>query len=233
MKKLLTILWLIIITGTTLIAIKISKPQVKNLDENEKLTQIVDGTENTTIDENLTKGKESTNDKTYSEYISQGDQYLANKNPSNAIINFEQAVSVNPNSTTPLMKLAEAYLLNNQPSEAKTTFAKAAKLNPELIESKIGIARAYLNSREIEKAKDIIWQVDANNKEVKYYKGIISILYKDNDTARDLFKELVPVAKSQIFLDAFETFSYYEESNSVFLELLLSKALTDVKEYEA
>lgn len=238
MKKLLTILWLIIIGGTTLIAIRLFKPESKFIDENEKLTQIIDNTEKTTIDENAVENKKSKNDKTYSEYIALGDQYIAKKSPSDAIINFEQAVSINPNSSDPLMKLAEAYLLNNQPDKAKTAFEKAAELNPTLIESKIGVARAYLNSREIEKAKDIIWQLDennkdANNKTIKYYKAIISILYKDYEKAEQLFKELATDTKSKIFLDAFANFSYYKESDELFLDLLLSKALTDVGEYEA
>ena len=42
---------------------------------------------------------------------------------------------------------------------------------------RVGIARALLNERKIEEAKDYVWALDDSDYSVKYYTGIILILY--------------------------------------------------------
>ncbi len=128
---------------------------------------------------------------------------------------------------------------------AEVTEATDAKIprdqTPKTTDDYIKLAKNELNAREIEKAKNIIWTLDQNNSEVKYYKAIILILYKELDEAKKLFEEIAKndketnaelIENTKKFLEAYTTFSYYKESDKVFLELLLAKTLIDVKEYQ-
>ncbi|MBI2634353.1 tetratricopeptide repeat protein [Candidatus Peregrinibacteria bacterium] len=139
-------------------------------------------------------------------------------------------------STTELLQRGEKNLKNNEPTQAKKAFTTALKRTPNSTTLKLALARAHLNSREIEEAQKIIWQLNDQNSEVKYYKGIILILYKELDKAKNIFQELATTKladKSQKFIDAFTTFSYYSEADQEFLTLLLAKAMTDNGEFAA
>ena len=81
--------------------------------------------------------------------------------------------------------------------------------------------------------------MDEFDYQVKYYKAIVLILYKSFDESKALFGEIVAnksltqklISNAQKFLDKFETFSYFKESNPLYLETLLAKAMTETGEY--
>ncbi len=250
MKKLLTLFWIIIIAGSVIIVVKFFSPE----SEPNGIDPTVETTEEETTTPDLealeeTQPEEIT--KTYAQYIQEGDTYLANLLITSAIDSYTKATVLNPNSTEPLIKLGEAYLQNNDPKNAQTAFEKALILDENSITIKIGIARSYLNQRNIEAAKNIVWEMSTQDPLVKYYTAMILILYKDFDGSKNLFTELVAtqeeaenseqpipqidpeiIENSQIFLSAYETFSYFTGGEELHLQTLLAKALTDVDEFE-
>lgn len=238
MKKLLTILWIIILGGTAFIVINKFKPKAELPQKTEEVTEV----EETIDNSDSTKIPRTQVSKTINDYLKLADEYLENGYADKAIDNYIQALELDPDSVNTLVLLGEAYLKNNQPDKAKEVFTSASNLNKGSTDIKIYIARSELAAREIEKAKTIIWSLDENNIRVKYYKAIILILYKKPDEAKKLFEEITKSESvksdpkieenTKKFLDAYTTFSYYKESDQVFLELLLAKALIDVQEYQ-
>lgn len=243
MKKFLTVLWGLIIIGSIFIGIMVSQPgshpngiKVVELEDNTKIPieniDIETAPPNTSSSEALSS---------YSEHIAMGDKNISNGELDSAIENYISAISLNSQSIAPLIKLGETYLLNNQPTEAEETFKKAENIDPQSIIIQLGLARSRLNLRDYEGAKEIVWKLDKNNSQVKYYTALILILAEDTEGAKTLFQEIekneatetVLKIKVQSFLNAYETFSYYKEGEMLHLKILLGKAFTEVGEYEA
>jgi len=231
MKKFLITLWVIIIVSIILITLHFTKPQSDQLEN--KLP----------VSTNLNTGiKRNINLATNGNYEKVGDDFLNQDDFSNAIANYEKALEQNPNSIDLMLKLGDTYLQNNQTDDARNLFNNALKTKPDSIDVNIALTRTYLAMREIENAKKTIWNLDDKNLRAKYYKGIIAILYKNFDGAKKIFEDVknsTPkpeqslLDNNQKFLDAFQNFSYYKNSEPIFLELLLSKAMTATNEYQA
>lgn len=227
--------------GTAFIVIDKFKPKAELPQKTEEVAEVTNVDE--TIDNSdSTKIPRAETSKTINDYLKLADGYLENGYADKAIDNYIRALELDPDSVNTLVLLGEAYLKNNQPDKAKEVFTSASNLNKNSTDIKIYIAKTFLAAREIEKAKDIIWSLDENNIRVKYYKAIILILYKELDNAKKIFEEIAKndtlksapkiEENTKKFLDAYTTFSYYKESDQVFLELLLAKALIDVQEYQ-
>lgn len=219
-------MWIIIIAGITFIFFHFYKPTP------------VATNKITTKEEKITLNEKTP--KTYDEYITAGDDALKSSQYDQAISYYKTAAKINPTSTAPLLKLGDAYLANNNSADALTTFQEAQKINPDLLESQIGIARTYLANRDIQSAKNTIWLLNQSDPTVKYYKGIILILYKDFEGAKKTFEELAQKnptqpdsEKAKKFLASYETFSYYKGGEQIYLETLLAKNLTEVDEYNS
>lgn len=242
MKNFLTLLWIIIIGGTIFLGIKYFAPDstpAPNGIDYDHVEEPEEVETPTTIDD-----IEIDTSKSYQEYIEDGDTYYNNEEYSTAIDNYTQASIANPNSTEPLFRLGDAYLRNNMPTLAQTAFEKALTIDETSTTAKVGVARSHINQRNIETAKDILWEMSTEDPLVKYYTAITLVLYKDFTGSKNLFTELVEADElaeipdwikenSQVFLDYHETFSYFTGGEKLYLQAMLCKALTDVKEYEA
>lgn len=253
MKKILALLWIVILTGTVFISIRFFKPNSAPQDD-AKLTdptiattaidipKITEEPIKAVVEEKIVREiPAEVEGKSYQELITEADDYLSKLYIDKAIKTYIKALALNPNSADSLIKLGKAYLQNNQTAQAKEKFALAATLEPTNY-AQVLLAKANLDLRETEEAKKIIWALDETNAQVKYYKGIISILQKDHETAQKLFDQIIksnPPAssdlreKSQKYLTAYTTFSYFKESEQVFLNLMLAKVMTDTDESQA
>ncbi len=232
MKKLLATLWIIIIASVIFITLHFSKPKSDQLENLSPIT--------TNLDQKISRGKNIQNGN--ENYEKNGDDFLNKDDLENAVANYQKALEIKPDSTDLILKLGDTYLKNNQTDEARELFTQATKSKPDSIDLNIALARTYLSIRQIENAKKIIWNLAQENPRVQYYKGIITILYKDFDGAQKIFQEIaktIPapaqslLENNQKFLDAYQNFSYYKGSEKTFLELLLAKAMTATNEYQA
>ncbi|MBT4917801.1 tetratricopeptide repeat protein, partial [Candidatus Peregrinibacteria bacterium] len=181
--------------------------------------------------------------KTYTEYIKTAQEHFNKGELNKAIEDYTSAVRLNPRSKEPLIALGNTYLLNNQPSESKATFRAAQDLDPYSMEIQIGLVRSYINLRDIEKAKEMLDNLEETDSVVQYYKGIVLILFKDFEGAKEIFTFLATNEEFTIpdwirtnslkFTDAYDTFTFYSEGEDVHLKTLLAKALSDAEEFEA
>lgn len=249
MNKFLTVLWILIISGAILIGITVSQPESHpngvDISEVEDPIKTPDENISTPIDIPIEAPTIQTNNEdtpsNYSEYIAKGDSDISNGELDSAIDNYTSATKIDSSSPGLLLKLGEAYLLNNQPTEAEEIFKKAEQIDSTSITIQLGLARARINLRDYMGAKEIVWKLDKNNNEVKYYTAIILILGEDTAGAKTLFQEIdgseaigtTLKTKVQKFLNAYETYSYYSEGEVLHLQLLLGKAFTESGEYEA
>ncbi|MFH1533764.1 MAG: tetratricopeptide repeat protein [Nitrospirota bacterium] len=242
MKKLLTLLWIIIIGGAIFIGVKYfspeSSPTPNGIDYEEE------GKPEETTLPTIEGEVPADTTKSYTEYIEEGDIYYKSEEYSSSINSYTQASIAKPNSTEPLLRLGDAYLKDNDPKSAQAAFEKAQLIDENSTTAKVGVARSFINQRNIEIAKDILWEMSTQDPLVKYYTAVMLILYKDFDGSKNLFTELVGTDEqaqipeeikrnSQVFLDYHETFSYFKGGEKLFLQTMLAKGLTDVEEYDA
>lgn len=132
--------------------------------------------------------------------------------------------------STDLEKLTLDYLEKNQPQQAAEVLAQAIEEEPNSETIGLLTVRVQLANLQIEQAKETILKLDESKPEIAYYKGIILILYKQFDQAKPLLSK-VETDQAKNLLSAFESYSYYKESEPEFLQLLLAKALVDNGEY--
>ncbi|MFA6917996.1 MAG: tetratricopeptide repeat protein [Candidatus Gracilibacteria bacterium] len=233
MKRILTILWVIITLGCVFIAINIFKPDVFDLKSKLQKDPSSD---------QITPTEEEKPTKTYDKYILLGDKYSTNKNYALAIKNYKFAATLNSKNITPYIKLGETYIKNNEPAKAYESFLKAIKINPDSLKSHLGIVQSFINIRQFEKARDYLVTLDQTQNSVKYYNALMFILFKDFDKAKTVFTEIISAKEnadeitskySQKFLDKYKTFSTFKEGDPLFLQTLLAKAMTEVEQCEA
>ncbi len=230
MKKILATLWGIILVGVVLITLQLNKPQSYQF-ENQEISK----------KNNSQKAIPRIKTTTSGNYEKTGDNYLDQDDLENAITNYQKGLEASPDKLTLAIKLSETYLKNNQSNEARDLLTEVLKTHIASIDTNIALAQTYLSMRQIEKAKSIIWALDEKNNRVQYYRGIISILYKDFKGAKKIFETISKaepkaaesiLENTQKYLTAFESFSYYKGGQNAYLELLLAKAMTETQEYQ-
>jgi tetratricopeptide (TPR) repeat protein len=145
-----------------------------------------------------------------------------------------------PQTYEEYIKQGETYLKENLPIKAYGSFDKALKLEPNSLKAQLGIVQSYLNDRQFEEARDYLILLDQTKTEVKYYNSIILILFKDFNGAKTIFTALEPGKEnktiseySKKFLEKYKIFESYKEGEQIFLQTLLSKALTEVNQSAA
>jgi len=218
-NKLLATLWIIITAGSVFILSNLTKPE-----SGEELLTEYKNNEQVEIIENQPAN--------YSEYIITGNKFMEQGNFLKAIENFQKAVSINNSSVEPLIKLTQAYLKNNQPKEAQSSISSAQSIRKNDLTVQLLLAQSYLDQRNFPAAKSLIDQLDQNNQEVIYYKGLLQIL---NQKFKEAKETLSPLQKPEAenFRNAYQKFEYFKEGETLHLQVLLAKALTEVGQYQA
>lgn len=233
MKKILIILWTIIIGGIIFIGYSMLAP--KSADTPEQGAKISRKETSTEIQNIEAK-------KNYGEYLELGDKYFKEENYTLSTENYQAATEISENYDI-LAKLAESFLRDNQFEKSKATFQKAEQIKPDSTTAKLGEIRAMVGLKDLDNAKTILWTLDPTNPDVKYYRSIFLVLYKQFDDAKTSFSDLIaqqdPLPNqtlkdaSQKFLDKYNLFGTYKESSDLFLQTMLAKALTEVNENAA
>jgi tetratricopeptide (TPR) repeat protein len=221
MNKILKILWAIILGGGIFIAIHFFK--VPGSSPVPPVRESVTVIEEVPISFDI-------NNKNYSQLVEEGDNYFSVGNYEKAIENYVRAVELDSRDYQLFVRLGDSYLQNNQAPQAKLEFEKALRLNPDSVDVQLSIAQANLNLKDIDSAKEIIWALDEEDPQVKYYRGIILVLAKEFDKAWAIFSQ-VGDDKSKKFVESFDLFSHFREADPLYLNMLLAKNLTDVGQY--
>ncbi|MBT3864397.1 tetratricopeptide repeat protein [Candidatus Peregrinibacteria bacterium] len=231
MKKFIPILWIIILIGIGFVAYNYFSPEGTPEEHPEETTQDPDQAYDAPRDTN----------ETYTSLIQKGDTYFekayfqeANDLYQKALINF-------PDSTEALYKIGLTHLLDNNSERARGYFEQV-KIKKDTTEINVLIGRTYLNERNIEIAKEHFDKLEFSNNEVKYYRAVINILYKQHDDAKEIFAGLIDETaeiepeikiKAGVYLDAYSQFNTYRDGKPPHIDTLLSKALIATGEYES
>lgn len=239
MKKILIFLWIIIIGGSIFLTFHFIKPKIV-------VDHLVEQDRKITIEDKEAIQEKDVQPKNFKQFISLADQYFEKGYFDKAINNYKQGLELKLDSIETSIKLAKTYLKNNQPDKAQEVLLEIEKTKSDDLEIKILIAQSFIDQRKINEAKEIVWNLDNKNPEVKYYQGILSILFQEFTFAEKVFKEItniketsdpertaILIENSKKILDAFENFSYYKEAQPIFLKTLLAKALVDNEQYQA
>lgn len=179
--------------------------------------------------------------RTYKEYMALGNATLESQEFEKAIAHFVKAIEQDP-SAEALFGLGQAYLGNNKPDSALESFRSAEKIQANSIDIQLGIVQALLDSREVEKAKELVWALDQEEARVQYYKALLLVLFREYEQAHEIFIVLADQnsaaspsvrQKAEIFLDKYVIYSYYPDGETIFLQTMLAKAMTETGQYQA
>ncbi len=93
---------------------------------------------------------------TAQELIDKARDYVRKDNIWHAIIEYENAIQLDPENETIYFELAENYMLFNNINKAIKAFQKTATINPKNIEAKLRLGQLYIKTGKFLKARKII-----------------------------------------------------------------------------
>jgi len=237
MKKFTTILWLIILTGLGFLLYDNLGPTPSEEKPSEKIQ--VQTSNKTDLQKETEKELSKTN-KTYSSLVRDADKFKENGYYQEAIASYKEALATNPDSAEILYKLGLAYYENNLPAEARLYFQQTKEIK-DSTELEVLIGKTYLDNREVEEANTHFNALTADDENIKYYRAIIKLLYKDYEGGKEDLNTLASAEntsketkdKISLYTKALENFETYKEGKPEFMEALLAKAFIDSGEFGA
>ncbi|HSJ96563.1 MAG TPA: tetratricopeptide repeat protein [Myxococcota bacterium] len=79
-----------------------------------------------------------------SEHMSRGDEYLEDEKPNEAVIEFKNALQIDPNHAPAHFGLAKAYLAQRDVRKAYWELQETARLDPENIDARLALGQFLL-----------------------------------------------------------------------------------------
>jgi tetratricopeptide (TPR) repeat protein len=128
------------------------------------------------------------------EHEKSGDAYVAQQKPREAIVEYRNAVGLDPRWGEVRLKLAEAYLSVNETQNALQEIVRAADLMPSNAQAQLKAGQLLLLSRQFEEARsraDKALLVERNSVEAQILKGSALAGMKDLDGAIALMEQAI------------------------------------------
>ena len=110
-------------------------------------------------------------------HVQKGEQYFAEEKYAEAIIEFKNAIQLDPNDAQAYYKIALAYLKKGgllNLKQAYQAFSKTAELDPNLLDAQLKLGELYLLSKHFSEARtkaELVLQRDADNIEAHLLLG--------------------------------------------------------------
>ncbi len=115
-------------------------------------------------------------------YIKKARDYMAQKKPEMAVVEFRNAVQLDPNNDVALFELAEAYVLTRQVNKATRYYNLAAKANPQNIMPHLRLAQIYMQTGQLLEAREYVSKVlDIAPLSVAAHHILAGIMVKERD----------------------------------------------------
>jgi len=130
-----------------------------------------------------------------SSYFVKGNQYLANHQYSEAIIEYQKALQINPYYKEAYLNLGNAFQAIQLFKEAISQYQKAIKLDKEYVDAYINLGQCYEKQNRLEKAKATIkkaLELDPVNPEAHF--NLANVLHKEN-RIKESIKEYLQTTK--------------------------------------
>src|SRR4030095_7025412 len=137
---------------------------------------------------------------TKAQHIARGDAYLAQKKINEAIIEYRNAVNIDPRDGEARTKLGDAYLENRDIRNAFGEFVRAADLLPDNAEAQIRAGQVLLLVGQFEDAKsraDKVLAADPKHVTAQILRGNALAGLKDIDGALKQIESAIATAPSQ------------------------------------
>nr|WP_319393052.1 tetratricopeptide repeat protein [uncultured Desulfobacter sp.] len=134
----------------------------------------------------MTAGCSSENDAQVDGYIKNARQFIAQKKPQTAIIEYRNAISIAPNNDVALFELAEAYVLTRQINAAVRYYKLAAKANPRNILPLLRLAQIFMQTGQLLEAREHIskaLEIKPTSIEALHLLAGVQIKERDTDSA--------------------------------------------------
>ncbi|MDM8542622.1 tetratricopeptide repeat protein [Desulfococcaceae bacterium HSG9] len=138
---------------------------------------------------------------TVEELIDKARDYVRKDNIWHAIIEYENAIQLDPENETIYFELAENYVLFNNINKAIKAFQKAATINPKNKKAQLRLGQLYIKTGKLLKARKIISAVIATDPQtIKAYHLLSSIQIREKnfDEAIGTLKKAVLISDKDI-----------------------------------
>lgn len=135
-------------------------------------------------------------------YLRSGLRYMKSGKYGKSIIQFSNALKLDPRFVEAYYQLAQAYLANNDWNDACVAFEQSVELDPNRLDARLSLADLYLAAQSYDKAEDqasIVIRQDVNNATAYEVLAASLILRDQNERAREILAELVTIRPDNPF----------------------------------
>lgn len=168
----------------------------------------------------LAIGVTACGDKTSQEYIALGEQSIASHDLNLAVIQFKNAVRVEPENALARNALANAYMLQANYINAEKEYDKAIELGVD----KLSIVQEYINVKSKLERVEEVYSLAENSASlndddyiiVLTYAGITALRENNVSKAQDYFEQAISISESNLF--SFVAKGYLHQSRNSFKE---------------
>ncbi len=219
---------------------KIAAPSAQtNSSNNSNITDAQKtAAETQTLPTNLQDNKVAVS-KSYEEMTARALLLEQNNFPILAIAQYQEALHKTPDNLAPLLQIGKIYLRTGDSVKAESTFRDLLTKEPNNTEASIYLGKSLIAERKITDAKDVFQKINVNSPTVKYYQGIISAYFGEDDKAKDLLNQAVALGgaeditkKAKNFLAAYDEYKFNSDSPTVHLKVLLARSFNQTGEYQ-
>lgn len=152
-----------------------------------------------------------------------------------AINDFAKATELSPGNQSSWSSLIKAQLALRDYDAAEQTAAKALETFPKNREFLILLGETFLQKSEFTKAKQTFEQLP-DSPARKYYLAVMEVYFGNTEAAKALLDPIKDESefgdRARVILTAFEEFSLFPDGSPLHLQLLLTKALNELRFYE-
>ncbi|MEH0022894.1 MAG: tetratricopeptide repeat protein [Desulfobacter sp.] len=134
-------------------------------------------------------------------YIDSARQLVAHQKPETAIIEYRNALELDPDSDVALFELAETYILMNKVDSAIRYYILAAQTNPERIEPLLRLAQVYTRTDRLLEARSRIskaMEIDPDSVNARHLLSGVQIRERDFGAAIATLKQAEEIAPENI-----------------------------------
>lgn len=131
----------------------------------------------------ISAGCSDGNDAQADAYIKSARQFIAERKPQTAIIEYRNAIDITPDNDVALFELAEAYVLTRQINSAVRYYKLAAKANPRNILPLLRLAQVFMQTGQLLEAREHISKaLEINPTSIEALHLLASVQIKERDT---------------------------------------------------
>lgn len=128
---------------------------------------------------------DSDDTKQIKDLILKGDENYKNKNYTQSIKNYQEALKINPSDEVTLLKIGNIYKLQNDNKNAISFYKKAIVVNPNYTDGWFNLGLIYANDKSNNKAKECFHRVITLNPNYGYAYYALGLAYEQDGNTKE------------------------------------------------